>query len=273
MAGTSEITLDLEEVRKLLEIAKRPRVVQVLTDRLREFEREVALAQGDAENAAASKSVAAHDIVVAPMAVAPSSPDANGSSLTAGEAKIEPSSTTSKSIGVKLPPTTFGPKISISYTPLSSFSWDQTTEHVKLYYSLQGVSSDGVDAHFTSTSFDVKIRHPDGKHYRCGIPNLNGPINANASSVIVRPKRIIIKLKKQDFGHWIDIYHKEDKFKASSESGKDDPMAGLMGMMKNLYDEGDDDMKRTIAKAFEESSKGGGLPSSSPSSKFDPLRM
>ena len=33
---------------------------------------------------------------------------------------------------------------------------------------------------------------------------------------------------------------------------KDDPSAGLMNMMKKLYDDGDDDMKRTIAKAWTE---------------------
>lgn len=33
----------------------------------------------------------------------------------------------------------------------------------------------------------------------------------------------------------------------------DDPSAGLMDMMKQMYDDGDDEMKRTIAKAWTES--------------------
>ena len=33
-----------------------------------------------------------------------------------------------------------------------------------------------------------------------------------------------------------------------------DPSAGLMNMMKQMYEEGDDEMKRTIAKAWTESS-------------------
>ena len=32
-----------------------------------------------------------------------------------------------------------------------------------------------------------------------------------------------------------------------------DPSASIMNMMKKMYDEGDDDMKRTIAKAWTES--------------------
>jgi len=34
---------------------------------------------------------------------------------------------------------------------------------------------------------------------------------------------------------------------------KKDPNEGLMDMLKKMYDEGDEDMKRTIAKAWTES--------------------
>ena len=40
----------------------------------------------------------------------------------------------------------------------------------------------------------------------------------------------------------------------------DDPNAGLMDMMKQMYDDGDDEMKRTIAKAWTESREKGGAP-------------
>ena len=33
---------------------------------------------------------------------------------------------------------------------------------------------------------------------------------------------------------------------------KEDPSASLMNMMKKMYEDGDDDMKRTIAKAWTE---------------------
>ena len=33
----------------------------------------------------------------------------------------------------------------------------------------------------------------------------------------------------------------------------EDPSGNLMGMLKQMYDDGDDDMKRTIAKAWTES--------------------
>ena len=43
--------------------------------------------------------------------------------------------------------------------------------------------------------------------------------------------------------------------KMDDDSG--DPSKGLMNMMKKMYDEGDDDMKRTIAKAWTESQNKG----------------
>ena len=41
--------------------------------------------------------------------------------------------------------------------------------------------------------------------------------------------------------------------KASKPDENEDPGAGLMKMMQKLYDEGDDDMKRTIKKAWHDS--------------------
>ena len=41
--------------------------------------------------------------------------------------------------------------------------------------------------------------------------------------------------------------------KPSKTDKNEDPGASLMGLMKQMYQDGDDDMKRTIAKAWHES--------------------
>lgn len=38
--------------------------------------------------------------------------------------------------------------------------------------------------------------------------------------------------------------------KPEKESKSEDPNAGIMNMMKKMYDDGDDNMKRTIAEAW-----------------------
>jgi calcyclin binding protein len=55
---------------------------------------------------------------------------------------------------------------------------------------------------------------------------------------------------------WSHVTEKEKKITEKSMPKMDensDPQEGLMSMMKKMYEEGDDEMKRTISKAFTES--------------------
>lgn len=45
---------------------------------------------------------------------------------------------------------------------------------------------------------------------------------------------------------------KTKKFEEDKEANTNDPMGGLMNIMKKMYDSGDSDLKRTIAKAWSE---------------------
>lgn len=143
----------------------------------------------------------------------------------------------------------------IRYTTLSSFSWEQDSEKVKIYVSVEGASEEQVTSEFRPWSFNVKVHDVGGKNYRCGIQKLNKAIAPDKSSVSVKPKRLVVTLKKADNDNWTDLYFKEDKVKPKLDSNKD-PMSGLMDMMKNMYEEGDDEMKRTIAKAWSEAHAG-----------------
>jgi calcyclin binding protein len=79
---------------------------------------------------------------------------------------------------------------------------------------------------------------------------------------------VTVFLKKADVGKsWGYLTEKEKKLKDKAAPKLDDnadPQEGLMSMMKKMYDEGDDEMKRTISKAFtesrEKSAKGEGFP-------------
>ena len=80
----------------------------------------------------------------------------------------------------------------------------------------------------------------------------------------VKSNSITVTLKKEENGHWIDLTKKSGLASATgggSSSGKkdkglggledgNDAQASLMKMMKNLYDTGDDDMKRTINESW-----------------------
>lgn len=125
---------------------------------------------------------------------------------------------------------------------------------MKIYIPLEGASDENIKSDFQPWSFGLKIHDVDGKNYRCGVQKLNNAILPEKSTVSVKPKRIIVTLKKAERSDWKELYFKEDK-KPKLDSGKD-PMSGLMDMMKNMYEEGDDEMKRTIAQAWSEAHAG-----------------
>ncbi|CAN1227321.1 Calcyclin-binding protein [Linum grandiflorum] len=119
----------------------------------------------------------------------------------------------------------------------------------QIYVSLEGVDEEKVEADFSPKSIDIKFHDVQGKNYRCAIPKLNKEIVPEKCKVVVKPKRVIITLFKASKGNWLDLHFKEDKLKPNL--GKDgDPMAGIMNLMKNMYDEGDEDLKRTMTKAW-----------------------
>ncbi|KAI4372054.1 hypothetical protein MLD38_010338 [Melastoma candidum] len=206
-----DLTLDLEELRDLRALAKRPRVVSLISSEIERLEK------------------------MSKEAVAP--PAAAHAPLPIATAKSVPASR------------------AVTYTALSSFSWDQDNDKVKIYISLEGVDREKTETEFKSTSVDIKIHDVNGKNYRYAIPKLNKEIEPEKCKVLVKPTRIVITLVKASKGNWLDLHLKEDKLKPGLDKEKD-PMAGIMDLMKNMYDEGDDEMKRTIAKAWSDARSG-----------------
>ncbi|XVF87164.1 hypothetical protein PTKIN_Ptkin18bG0097000 [Pterospermum kingtungense] len=204
-----ELALDLEELRQLQSIAKRPRIQSLIASEIRNLEK----LQTSKE-----------------------------------EAKAPVPTPISTSVKVPVNP-------SLSYVSLASFSWDQDNDKVKIYVSLEGVDQEKVQTEFKPMSFDAKFHDVQGKNYRCAIPKLNKEIVPEKCKVLVKPTRVIITLFKASKGSWPDLHFKEDKLKPNLDKEKD-PMAGIMDLMKNMYDEGDDDMKRTIAKAWTDARSG-----------------
>uniref|UniRef100_A0A1J3JJK6 Calcyclin-binding protein n=2 Tax=Noccaea caerulescens TaxID=107243 RepID=A0A1J3JJK6_NOCCA len=206
-----EVALDLDELRQLQSIAKRPRVLNLINSEISNLEK---LRRDSAAGSSAKPEV--------PVPVStPAKP-------------ISPAG---------------------SYVTLGTFSWEQDNEKVKMYISLEGVDEDNVDAEFKPMALDVKIHQVQGKNYRCAIPKLHGEIVPEKCKVLVKPKRIVITMVKSSRGNWLDIHHKEDKIKPSFEKEKD-PMAGIMDLMKNMYEGGDEEMKKTIAKAWTDARSG-----------------
>mmetsp|Transcript_7242 Transcript_7242/g.11393 ORF Transcript_7242/g.11393 Transcript_7242/m.11393 type:complete len:271 (-) Transcript_7242:43-855(-) len=140
---------------------------------------------------------------------------------------------------------------------------------VTVYVPLTGIGTHDkskISCDFTPTSFDLIVSdfsttNDDGKlkkSYRLLNDNLEKEIDVSKSKYVVKANKIIIKLGKikgdYSYDHWTELTAKKKKTKKAGGSGsgsnKDDPTAGIMDLMKDMYDSGDDNMKKMIGETM-----------------------
>lgn len=155
-------------------------------------------------------------------------------------------------------------KVPINYTMYRSYGWDETNDSVNIYaldFPID-IDSNSVKMQFPSpTEFVATI-----SNYKIQIRPLNKAVDGTNSSFKIAQKnkrRITFVLKKCSSGKWHNLLQNNahEKFKKSPIVNEDDeetsvdstdPQASLTKLMKKMYDEGDDDMKRTILKSWHE---------------------
>ena len=235
------LTAEISEVKKLIRLCTYEGVKDVLQTHLSKLESQL------------------------PPAVPSASTETNGveNSGIAGDTRSAASSSASTSVS-----TPSNNDNSVTFTPISDFAWDQGaygSAFVTIYIDLPGIGSskDSVDCKFTKGSFDLKIINYNNKNYRLFKDNLDKDIVPSSSKYIVKSNKILIKLGKvkTDIGYdqWLNLSAKNpDRKKNEAAGGKADPMGGIMDMMKDMYDEGDDNMKKIIGEAMMKSRSGMG---------------
>ena len=144
---------------------------------------------------------------------------------------------------------------------LNNYGWDQSSARITLYITLKDVHQlpkEAVICNFTEKSLDLRVLKLDNKNYRLTINDLCEEIDAEQSNVKVKTDMVIISLFKKVAKNWSHVTAVEKRIKELKKNmvpniGEDtDPGAGLMNVVKKMYQEGDDEMKKTIAKAWTE---------------------
>jgi hypothetical protein len=88
----------------------------------------------------------------------------------------------------------------------------------------------------------------NGLNFRVRVPALDKDINSTASKLVVQKNRVKLMLKKAgQFDYWTNLARKGGKKPAGEKPPAD---GGIMDMMRDLYNDGDDQMKKTIAEAW-----------------------
>ena len=152
---------------------------------------------------------------------------------------------------------------------VKTYGWDQTDKLVKVYISdipgLDAAEESQVVAEFTNSSVNVKVNDLNNRNYNFFISELAGNIKPDSSKAVLKRGSIIVTMTKTITNPWEEFTMaerkkkeaKKEKEKLDDVSKKDeDPSSSIMKMMQKMYDDGDEDMKRTISKAWYESKSG-----------------
>ncbi|VDL64519.1 unnamed protein product [Nippostrongylus brasiliensis] len=145
---------------------------------------------------------------------------------------------------------------------VTNYGWDESDKFVKVYITLQGVQNvdpSNIEHSFTSSGYDITVSNHGGKNYIMTMKGLRDEIVPESSQIKQKSDMLLVMMKKKSEGKkWEQLtkieYDEKQKRKPKfdDKSMDDDPQASLMNMMKQMYDEGDDEMKRTIRKAWHE---------------------
>lgn len=145
----------------------------------------------------------------------------------------------------------------IIWKPIDRFSWEQTDNEVKIYVTcLEGLKShpkENIRLHTTKDSVTVSIKNFQNVNHRLKFPKLTNDITSG--KVTQKSNGFSVTLIKKDKTRWDTLVPKKVvpvKEQEEEEEKGDTKDAGdsLMKMMKELYETGDDDMKKTIAEAW-----------------------
>jgi calcyclin binding protein len=221
-----ELKLDIEEYEQLHLAAKRPKIQETLTREIEKLRRDVLNLEKAASGAKAAESKAS-------------------GSAGAGDTK------------------------QVYHENITNYAWDQSDKFLKLYLTLGNLSvinDSNIVAEFTDKSVTVRVQFPN-KTCQLYIARLCEDIVPKDCYCKKKSEYVLLMLKKAEVGKtWQTVTEREKKAKEKNKPKLDDnedPSSSITKMLKNMYDEGDDDMKRTISKAWCQSQmkQGGGMDS------------
>lgn len=149
------------------------------------------------------------------------------------------------------------------YTNIDRFAFDAggyNSAFVTLYIPLPGVGSvdkSQIQCTFTSSSFDLIVNDLNGKSHRLFKNNLEKEINKKKCKHIVKADKVVIKLAKikGEYGSY-DMWNQLTAKKKKDHSKPENPQDSIMELMKDMYNSGDDNMKKMIGETMMKQRRG-----------------
>lgn len=260
-AQVADLELDCQELRAMLLLSKRNNVRKELEQLLAQVEAELKQAKVKPATSSATSSTAAP--AAAPVTAPAATPELSTRETLVAEAAATTPATTAAAAPKPVPVVvkSAGPWTEITTFALDLGGYDKprVTVDVRLK-GVEALPSENVTCDFTDSSFDLKVVGLDGQNYRFLRTSLDKDIVAADSNITVKKNHVIVALQKVkgDYGYdsWADLCAKGRR-KPTAEKKKDgSPQDSIMNMMKDLYEDGDDNMKKIIGEAMYKAQKG-----------------
>lgn len=221
MAGIDELRKDAEELRKLLGLAERQKIRDILSIELRRLETEITAINRQKEESTQEK----EESVVTPAVVKTAPPR-------------------------------------VPTTELRNYAWDQSDNFMKLYVDVKGVEAvpkENITCNFTDRSLSLFCKEVGNKNYVLQVINLAEDIVPDDSYFKIKTGTVLLMLKKKEVKkkwEYVTTTEKKVKEKRNKKPEFDDtkdPSEAMIGLLKQMYDDGDEEVKRSITKAWYES--------------------
>ena len=150
----------------------------------------------------------------------------------------------------------------VVYSPIDRFSFDAggyNEQFVTLYVPLPGVGGipkDQVKCDFHKASFDLIVQDLGGKSYRLKKDSLEHDIVPDKSKIVIKSDKILVKLAKVkgEYGSY-DYWSKLTDTKRTKKNTSN-PAASITELMKDMYESGDDNMRKIIGETMMKQQRG-----------------
>ena len=149
------------------------------------------------------------------------------------------------------------------FISITEYGWeDISIKSAKIYLTknMEGIKlidPSQIQCDFESMSIDLKIRDFKGKNWRFRIDPLFDVLAVEACSVNIKSNSITITLNKQNSKNWSSLKWikqvKKEAMPGMKKAEQEGEPETLMTLMKDLYNNGSDDIKKTISESWAKS--------------------
>lgn len=145
---------------------------------------------------------------------------------------------------------------------IDNYAWDQSPKFVKFFITIpkvQLLDPENIKCQFGLESMSLTVKNLENKDYVFNVNKLLHAIIPEKSYWRVKSDTIVVFLVKADALKWSFLTKSdEDKAQRSKYGDKSDKHDenSLFSLMKDMYEKGDDRLKRTIAQAWTEGASG-----------------